>query len=93
MTLATDSFNHGRGQKSTISGKATRNEHTGALIKTPPVSDAYREGYDRTFGGKPSEFVDGYVPEAEPTPPAPPVVHPNEAAALEDIRRAAWRVC
>lgn len=37
-----DSFNAGRGLKSTFTGKAARNDITGALIKTGPVTDAYR---------------------------------------------------
>lgn len=45
-----DSFNEGRATKGTVSGKAARNDHTGALIKTKPVTDAYREGWERIFG-------------------------------------------
>ena len=38
----TDSYNAGRGLKSTVSGKAARNDITGALIKTAPATEAYR---------------------------------------------------
>jgi hypothetical protein len=45
-----DSFNRGRGLKSTVTGKAARNDHTGALIKTKAPSQAYLDNYDRIFG-------------------------------------------
>ncbi len=40
---ANSSFNQGRALKSTHTGRAARNDVTGALIKTGPASDAYRD--------------------------------------------------
>lgn len=55
----TDSYNKGRGLKSTVTGKAARNDITGALIKTRAPSQAYKDNYDRIFGPKvPKESQD-----------------------------------
>ncbi|NIV31653.1 MAG: hypothetical protein GWN58_19840 [Anaerolineae bacterium] len=40
--MANSSFNQGRALKSTVTGRAARNDVTGALIKTAPATDAYR---------------------------------------------------
>jgi hypothetical protein len=50
-----DSFNAGRGLKSTFSGKTARNDVTGALIKHTPTKK-FSNNYDAIFGAKRREL-------------------------------------
>lgn len=56
----------------------TKNEHTGATQQTKPATDAFREGWDRIFGGasvventagcEPAD--EGSIPRVTPKTPA-----------------------
>jgi hypothetical protein len=60
-----DSFNKGRGLKSTFTGRAARNDITGALIKTGAVTPAYREGYDSIKWGVNKPQTGDTIPEGK----------------------------
>lgn len=52
-----DSFNEGRSLKSTFTGKAARNDITGALIKHTPTK-AFMDNYEAVFGKAREKFKD-----------------------------------